>query len=129
MKKLKLPRFSDSFMQRGIITNLYNNFITNGFLEDLYKDAESQYYRLANAGYLLSYVVQDAGLGMTIGGLIGAIIPIPVVDDVIGAVAGALIGAIVGLIRGITHCVKNPTSVKWRYDAKNVFEELLENIS
>ena len=107
-------------------TNLYNNFITNGFLEDLYKDAESQYYRLANAGYLLSYVVQDAGLGMTIGGLIGAIIPIPVVDDVIGAVAGALIGAIVGLIRGITHCVKNPTSVKWRYDAKNVFEELLE---
>lgn len=105
--------------------NLYNNFITNGFLEDLYKDAESQYYNLANAGYLLSYVVQDAGLGMTIGGLIGAIIPIPVVDDVIGAVAGALIGAIVGLIRGITHCVKNPTSVKWRYDAKNVFEELL----
>lgn len=107
-------------------TNLYNNFITNGFLEDLYKDAESQYYRLANAGYLLSYVVQDASLGMTIGGLIGVIIPIPVVDDVIGAVAGALIGAIVGLIRGITHCVKNPTSVKWRYDAKNVFEELLE---
>ncbi len=105
--------------------NLYNNFITNGFLEDLYKDAESQYYRLANAGYLCSYVIQDAGTGMAIGGLIGVIIPIPVIDDVVGAVVGAVIGAVVGLIRGITHCVKNPTEVKWRYDAKNVFEELL----
>lgn len=105
--------------------NLYNNFITNGFLNDLYEDAKSQYYNLANAGYFLSYVIQDAGAGMAIGGLIGVIIPIPVIDDVIGAVAGALIGAIIGLIRGITHCVKNPSDVKWRYDAKNVLEELL----
>lgn len=100
--------------------NLYNNFVTSGFLEDLYKDAESQYYNLANAGYVVSYTAQGAATGALAGGILGTVFA------PITATLGAIIGGVIGFFCGITHCIQNPTSIKWCYDSKNVFVELLE---
>lgn len=96
--------------------NLYYNFIENGFLEDLYKDAESQYYKWANAGYFVTYLAEGIITGVSIGGSVGY---------VPGMIIGGVIGLVIGLVCGITHCVKNPTSVKWVYDSRDVFIELL----
>lgn len=105
--------------------NLYNNFITNGFLEDLYKDAESQYYNLANAGYVISYTGTGFGTGAAIGAAAGSVIP--GLGNIAVGLIGGIIGAVIGFFCGIKHCVKNPTEIKWCYDSKIVFENLLYN--
>lgn len=105
--------------------NLYNNFITNGFLEDLYKDAESQYYNWANAGYVVSYTAAGFGTGAAIGGVAGSVVP--GLGNIAVGLIGGIIGAVIGLFCGITHCIQNPTDIKWCYDSKNVFENLLYN--
>jgi len=104
--------------------NLYNNF-TNGFLDGLYKDAESQYYGLANAGYVVSNTIGGLGTGALAGSVAGSVIP-GLGNLAVGTIGG-IAGAVIGFFKGITHCVKNPTGVKWCYDAKNVFIDLLTN--
>lgn len=96
--------------------NLYYAFIENGFLESLYKDAESQYYNLANAGYIITDTISGAAIGATVG----SIAPGP------GTVIGAIIGAVVGLLGGIFFdSTKNANEVNWHYESKQAFEALL----
>lgn len=97
--------------------NLYYSIIESGFLESLYKDAESQYYNLANAGY----VVTDTISGVAMGALIGsAIVPGA------GTVVGAIIGGLAGLAQGIfLDTTKNPNEVNWHYESKEALEALL----
>lgn len=95
--------------------DLYYAFIDSGFLESLYKDAESQYYNLANLGYLVTYTAGDAAIGATIGSFVPGV----------GTAIGGIIGAVIGFFRGIYRALKNPSETKWSYDSKIVFEELL----
>lgn len=99
--------------------NLYYNFIESGFLEDLYKDAESQYYHLANAASCVASIAGGIATGATIGAIAGSEVPVA------GNIIGGVIGGIIGAVFGITHCLKNPNSVKWCYNSKKVFEQLL----
>ena len=96
--------------------NLYYAFIDSGFLESLYKDAESQYYNLVNAGY----VITDTVSGVATGAVIGSIFPGA------GTVIGAIIGGVLGLLQGIfLDSTKNPNEVNWHYESKQAFEALL----
>lgn len=104
--------------------NLYNNFVENGFLDDLYKDAESEFYNLANLGYLVSYTAEGMAVGVSVGGIAGSFAP--VVGNIIIATIGGILGAVIGFFCGITHYVTNPTSLEWCYDSKKVFIDLLE---
>lgn len=96
--------------------NLYYAFIQSGFLESLYKDAESQYYNLVNVGY----VVTDTISGVATGAVIGSVVP------GIGTAIGAVIGGLIGLVGGIfLDTTKNPNEVNWHYESKQAFEALL----
>lgn len=121
-----MERIEESWNQN--FANLNQNFIESGFLEDLYKDAESQYYHLANAGYFVSYVAGMAGTGAAAGAAAGAIsgTVVPVVGNLTLGAIGGIAGAVIGFFLGIYHCVKNPNNVKWCYDSKIIFEELLK---
>lgn len=112
-------------------SNLCNNFgvnasggvISEGFLDSLYKDAESQYYRFANLGYVVSYTAGGFGSGALIGSVAGTVVP--GLGNIAVGTIGGIIGAVIGFFRGIYHCVKNPTSIKWSYESRDVFANLL----
>ena len=96
--------------------NLYNNFITNGFLESLYKDAESQYYTSVQTGKnVVCWTTGLAGVGATIGSVF------PIAGTAIGAAVGALLGLGVALISELA----NPREPQWSYTSKIVLENLL----
>ncbi len=103
--------------------NLYWNFKESGFLDDLYKDAESQYYHLANLGFVVSYTAQGFGIGAGVGAIAGTVVP--VLGNIAIGTIGGIIGAVIGFFTGIYHCVKNPNSVKWSYVSQQVFVDLL----
>ena len=96
--------------------NLYNNFITNGFLESLYKDAESQYYTSVQTG---KNVVCWGASGAALGATIGSVVP------GIGTAIGAIIGGLVGLAGSAIYEVANPREPQWAYTSKIVLENLL----
>ena len=107
-------------------SNLYNNFITNGFLEALYKDAESQFNRLFGTGTLIiggggaivsGCAASAVASGVTLAG-VAACIPVA------GWIIAAIILGILAII-GIAYLVKSFSSIQFKYDAKNVFEALL----
>ncbi len=107
-------------------SNLYNNFITNGFLEALYKDAESSFNRLFGTGTLIiggggaiasGCAASAVASGVTLAG-VASMIPVA------GWIIGAIILGILAVI-GIAYLVKSASSVQFKYDAKNVFEALL----
>lgn len=87
--------------------NLYANIVSSGFLNDLYEDAKSDYYKW-KAG--LNWVSMTAG-GAALGCVFGPI--------------GGIIGAIVGFLFGITTFVKSDPV--WITVSKEVFEQLLAN--
>ena len=103
--------------------NLYHNFKESGFLDELYKDAESQYYHFANLGFLVSYTATGFGSGAGLGAIAGSVIP-GLGNIAIGTIGG-IVGAVIGFFTGIHHCVKNPTSIKWSYVSQQVFVDLL----
>lgn len=109
--------------------NLNQNFIDSGFLESLYKDAESQYYHWANAGYFVTYVAGGISAGALAGAAAGAVTGtvVPVIGNLTLGAIGGIIGAVIGFFTGIYNCVKNPNDVKWIYDNKIIFEELLRS--
>ena len=111
-------------------SNLYNNFITNGFLEALYKDAESQFNRLFGTGTLIiggggaivsGCAASAVASGVTLAG-VAACIPVA------GWIIAAIILGILAII-GIAYLVKSFSSIQFKYDAKNVFEGVITNTS
>lgn len=107
--------------------NLHNNFIGNGFLEKLYKDAESNYNRIFGSGTAMvcgagSYIAGTAAASGATALSIGSLsFCIPVAGWIIGAILLGLFAIV-----GIAHVVKSFSDIKFRYDAKNVFINLLE---
>ena len=108
-------------------SNLYNNFITNGFLEDLYKDAESNFNLLfglgttiiGGGGAILSGTA--AATGATAVTVASVSFTIPVVGWIIGAVILAILAIV-----GIVYMVQSASDVQFKKDARNIFEALLE---
>ncbi len=107
-------------------SNLYNNFITNGFLEDLYKDAESKFNALfgggtaiiGGGGAIVSGCAASAvAQGVTLAGIAGCI-------PVAGWIIAAIILAALAII-GIAYFVKSASDVQFKHDARDVFENLL----
>lgn len=109
-------------------SNLYHNFITNGFLEDLYKDSESKYNLLFGGG---TSILCGVGTATAVSGASAAISTavtaasisawIPVVGWIVAGVIAA-----VALAVGIYHFVKSASDVQFKYEAKKVFTDLLE---
>ena len=85
--------------------DLYYAFITNGYLNDLYEDAKSNYYTLKKTVSALGNVATGALLGCYFGP--------------IGGIIGAVIGAIIGIWE---FCKTDPV---WITTSKEVFEQLL----
>ena len=88
--------------------NLYHNFVTSGFLDDLYNDAISNYHTWSRGLSAVSNVVSGAALGLAIGGWVGGII-------------GLVIGAIFGVYQ---FCKGDP---EWITVSRDVFKQMLEN--
>ena len=110
--------------------NLYNNFISNGFLEDLYQDSESKYHAIMGASGIIIGTVGAVGAGIHIAtgvtasaifACCGWIVAIPIWGWII---AGAI--AIACLAVGICHVVKANTTPDWKYEAREIFTSLLE---
>ncbi len=115
--------------------NLYQNFVTSGFLDDLYKDAESNYHKIAGLSGVGLGVGGVAGAGVcaaAAGGVMGTsasavIAAIPVIGSI--PVAGWIIAGIICLVLigiGIYHLVKNGSEPEWKYEARDIFVQLLE---
>lgn len=95
--------------------NLYNNIVTNGFLDSLYEDAKSDFYNMAGAGYFASYTAAGTGIGVAAGSFV------PGIGNAIGGVIGAALGAIFGIFKAI-----DTSTTKFSEDSKKVFENLLK---
>ena len=95
--------------------NLYHNFVTNGFLEKLYSDADSNYHIWSKSLSAVSNVVSGAALGCAIG------TAIPGVGNVVGAIIGAVIGAIFGVFK---FCKGDP---EWITVSRDALIQMLTN--
>ena len=95
--------------------NLYHNFVTNGFLDKLYSDADSNYHTWSRGLSAVSNVVSGAALGCAIGTAVPGI----------GNIAGAIIGAVIGAIFGVfSFCKGDP---EWITASKEVLIQMLTN--
>lgn len=106
--------------------NLYNNFITNGFLEKIYKDAESNYNLIFGGGTALL-----CGAGATIAGTAAAtgatavtVASVSFCIPVVGWIIGAIILGILAIV-GIWYVVKAAADIQFKHDARDIFEKLL----
>ena len=106
--------------------NLYNNFITNGFLEDLYKDAESNFNLifggttglLCGAGATIAgTAAAKVGVGASVAAVAGCI-------PVAGWIIAAIILGILAIV-GIYHVIKSASDIQFKHDAEKVFTDLL----
>lgn len=111
--------------------NLYQNFVGNGFLDDLYKDAESSYHAIAGASGVglgaAGAATCAAGAGLMGTSASAVIAAIPVIGSI--PVAGWIIAGIICLVLigiGIAHLVKAGTTPDWKYEARDIFVQLLE---
>jgi len=107
-------------------SNLYHNFITNGFLKDLYVDAESKFNLLFGGGTAIICGVGAYTAGTAAAGAAAAVTTasvsacIPVVGWIIAAVILAILAVV-----GIYHCIKSASDVQFKHDAEKVFIDLL----
>lgn len=111
--------------------NLYNNFVTNGFLEDLYKDAESKFNLLFGGATGILCGAGSAIAGTAAGAAAAAdgvatvtIASVSVSIPVAGWIIGAIILGILAIV-GIYHLIKSASSVQFKHDAEKVFTDLL----
>ena len=112
--------------------NLYHNYVTNGFLDDLYKDAESSYHTIAGISGVglgaAGAATCAAGAGLMGTSASAVIAAIPVIGSI--PVAGWIIAGIICLVLlgiGIAHLVKSGYTPDWKYEARDIFIKLLED--
>lgn len=107
-------------------SNLYHNFITNGFLSSLYDDSESLYGKIFGGGSgLLCFIgaLSAPGAAAALATYVSSAAVaacIPVAGWIV-----AIILVIIGLL-GFTLMVVDTANVRFKRDAANVFSNLLE---
>ena len=125
--KLKMTEAIDDIWCKNF-ANLYNNFITNGFLDDLYKDAESKYKLIFTSSASLI-----CGCGSAIAGTAAAtgatVVELASITACISVPVWIITAIILGLLSalGIRYVVIKADDITFKYDAKNTFIKLLES--
>ncbi len=109
-------------------SNLYYNFITNNFLNDLYEDAESNYRLIFGGatGLICGAGAAIAGTAAATGATTLTIASVSVCIPVVGWIIGAIILGILAII-GIVYVVQHAADIAFKYDARDAFIRLLES--
>ena len=106
--------------------NLYNNFITNGFINDLYEDSESNYRKIFGGGTAVlcgagAGIAGTAAAGVGVGASVAAVCScIPVAGWIVAAVILAILAIV-----GIVYVISDVAGVAFSYEARDIFVELL----